>query len=422
MERIRISMKKFEKINKIPMDFGQILSGDIAQAGETLFSLKDQQFSAVESLDSSEYFIFPGFCDVHVHFREPGFSYKETIATGSMAAARGGYTAVCTMPNLDPVPDSCEHLKVQQDIIDSDACIGVYPYGAITAGEKGETLADMAAMSGSVIAFSDDGHGVQSEDMMRQAMLEARDLGKLIVAHCEDNSLLRGGYIHDGQYAREHGHRGICSESEYGQIARDLKLAEETGCSYHVCHISAKESVELIRQAKKRGVDVTCETAPHYLILDDSDLLEEGRFKMNPPLRDKTDRQALIEGIQDGTIDIIATDHAPHGAEEKAKGLAGSPFGIVGIETAFPLLYTYLVRTGIISMEKLMELLVVNPRKRFGIPLGNEFSIWSMEKTVVDPEDFLSKGKATPFAGWEIFGKCLLTVYNGNIVFKQIRR
>ncbi len=415
-------MKKFEKINKIPMDFGQILSGDIAQAGETLFSLKDQQFSAVESLDSSEYFIFPGFCDVHVHFREPGFSYKETIATGSMAAARGGYTAVCTMPNLDPVPDSCEHLKVQQDIIDSDACIGVYPYGAITAGEKGETLADMAAMSGSVIAFSDDGHGVQSEDMMRQAMLEARDLGKLIVAHCEDNSLLRGGYIHDGQYAREHGHRGICSESEYGQIARDLKLAEETGCSYHVCHISAKESVELIRQAKKRGVDVTCETAPHYLILDDSDLLEEGRFKMNPPLRDKTDRQALIEGIKDGTIDIIATDHAPHGAEEKAKGLAGSPFGIVGIETAFPLLYTYLVRTGIISMEKLMELLVVNPRKRFGIPLGNEFSIWSMEKTVVDPEDFLSKGKATPFAGWEIFGKCLLTVYNGNIVFKQIRR
>ena len=415
-------MKKFEKINKIPMDFGQILSGDIAQTGETLFSLKDQQFSAVESLDSSEYFIFPGFCDVHVHFREPGFSYKETIATGSMAAARGGYTAVCTMPNLDPVPDSCEHLKVQQDIIDSDACIGVYPYGAITAGEKGETLADMAAMSGSVIAFSDDGHGVQSEDMMRQAMLEARDLGKLIVAHCEDNSLLRGGYIHDGQYAREHGHRGICSESEYGQIARDLKLAEETGSSYHVCHISAKESVELIRQAKKRGVDVTCETAPHYLILDDSDLLEEGRFKMNPPLRDKTDRQALIEGIQDGTIDIIATDHAPHGAEEKAKGLAGSPFGIVGIETAFPLLYTYLVRTGIISMEKLMELLVVNPRKRFGIPLGNEFSIWSMEKTVVDPEDFLSKGKATPFAGWEIFGKCLLTVYNGNIVFKQIRR
>ena len=415
-------MKKFEKINKIPMDFGQILSGDIAQTGETFFSLKDQQFSAVESLDSSEYFIFPGFCDVHVHFREPGFSYKETIATGSMAAARGGYTAVCTMPNLDPVPDSCEHLKVQQDIIDSDACIGVYPYGAITAGEKGETLADMAAMSGSVIAFSDDGHGVQSEDMMRQAMLEARDLGKLIVAHCEDNSLLRGGYIHDGQYAREHGHRGICSESEYGQIARDLKLAEETGCSYHVCHISAKESVELIRQAKKRGVDVTCETAPHYLILDDSALEEEGRFKMNPPLRDKTDRQALIEGIKDGTIDIIATDHAPHGAEEKAKGLAGSPFGIVGIETAFPLLYTYLVRTGIISMEKLMELLVVNPRKRFGIPLGNEFSIWSMEKTVVDPEDFLSKGKATPFAGWEIFGKCLLTVYNGNIVFKQIRR
>ena len=366
--------------------------------------------------------LFPGFVDVHVHLREPGFSRKETIATGTRAAAHGGFTAVCPMPNLKPVPDSLEHLQPQLDLIQRDGVVHVYPYGAITVGEQGKDLADLEGLATYVVAFSDDGRGVQNSENMRQAMRRAKALGKLIVAHCEDNSLHRGGYIHDGQYAREHGHRGICSESEYGQIARDLKLAEETGCPYHVCHISAKESVELIRQAKKRGVDVTCETAPHYLILDDSDLLEEGRFKMNPPLRDKTDRQALIEGIKDGTIDIIATDHAPHGAEEKAKGLAGSPFGIVGIETAFPLLYTYLVRTGIISMEKLMELLVVNPRKRFGIPLGNEFSIWSMEKTVVDPEDFLSKGKATPFAGWEIFGKCLLTVYNGNIVFKQIRR
>ena len=372
--------------------------------------------------DFNKLCIFPAFCDVHVHFREPGFSYKETIRTGSLAAARGGYTDVCTMPNLNPVPDSVENIKKQIEIIEKDAAVRVHPYAAITVGEKGEMLTDMKALSSYCIAFSDDGRGVQSKDLMRSAMLKAKALGKIIAAHCEDNSLLCGGYIHKGEYARLHGHKGICAESEWKPIERDLRLAKETGCKYHVCHISAKESVELIRQAKKRGADVTCETAPHYLILDDSDLLEEGRFKMNPPLRDKTDRQALIEGIQDGTIDIIATDHAPHGAEEKAKGLAGSPFGIVGIETAFPLLYTYLVRTGIISMEKLMELLVVNPRKRFGIPLGNEFSIWSMEKTVVDPEDFLSKGKATPFAGWEIFGKCLLTVYNGNIVFKQIRR
>lgn len=410
-------MKRFEKVNKISMDFEQI-AGCTEQAGQPLFSLSDDMFGTVDSLDSSEYFIFPGFCDVHVHFREPGFSYKETIASGSRAAARGGYTAVCTMPNLNPVPDSPEHLKVQQDIIDREACIKVYPYGAITVGENGQTLTDMAAMAGGVIGFSDDGRGLQSEDMMRQAMKKAKALGKIISAHCEDNSMLKGGYIHDGNYAREHGHKGICSESEYGQIARDLKLAEETGCAYHVCHISAKESVEIIRQAKKRGVDVTCETAPHYLILDDSALKEEGRFKMNPPLRDKADREALIEGVKDGTIDMIATDHAPHAAEEKDKGLAGSAFGIVGIETAFPLLYTYLVKTGVISMEKLMELLVINPRKRFNIPLGNDYSIWSLEKTRIDTEDFLSGGKATPFAGWEVFGKCLLTVYNGNIVFK----
>lgn len=363
----------------------------------------------------------PGFCDVHVHLREPGFSYKETIRTGSQAAARGGYTAVCTMPNLNPVPDCLEHLKVQQDIIDADAVIHVYPYAAITVKEEGKELADMEALAGHVIAFSDDGHGVQSDEMMEEAMKRAKKLNKLIVAHCEDNRLLKGGYIHDGRYAKEHGHRGICSESEWGQIARDLELAEKTGCGYHVCHISTKESVEVIRQAKARGVDVTCETAPHYLLLCEDDLQEDGWWKMNPPLRSKEDHDALIEGIKDGTIDVIATDHAPHSEEEKSRGLEKSAFGIVGIETAFPLLYTYLVKTGVITMERLMELLVYKPRERFNIPLGEEdYSIWDLEaETVIDPKDFLSKGKATPFAGWKVNGICRKTVMNGITVYEE---
>ena len=368
---------------------------------------------------SSEYVAFPGFCDVHVHFREPGFSYKETIKSGSMAAAHGGYTAVCTMPNLKPVPDSLENLKQQTDIIERDAVINVYPYGSITKMEMGIELVDMEALAPNVIAFSDDGRGVQSEDMMREAMIRAKKLGKIIAAHCEDNSLLFGGYIHDGEYARAHGHRGICSESEYGQIARDLKLAEEIGCAYHVCHISTKESVQLIREAKERGVDVTCETGPHYLILDDGDLREEGRFKMNPPLRSKEDKEALIEGIVDGTIDMIATDHAPHSAEEKSMGLEKSPFGIVGIETAFPLMYTHLVRTGIISLEKLIDLMAIAPRRRFGIPLGKDFTVWKLdEKITVDTNEFLSMGKATPFAGDELYGKCMLTAVDGKEVYK----
>lgn len=365
----------------------------------------------------------PGFCDVHVHLREPGFSYKETIRTGSQAAARGGYTAVCTMPNLNPVPDSLEHLKVQQDIIDADAVIHVYPYAAITVKEEGKELADMEALADHVIAFSDDGHGVQSDEMMEEAMKRAKKLNKLIVAHCEDNRLLKGGYIHDGRYAKEHGHRGICSESEWGQIARDLELAEKTGCGYHVCHISTKESVEVIRQAKARGVDVTCETAPHYLLLCEDDLQEDGWWKMNPPLRSKEDHDALIEGIKDGTIDVIATDHAPHSKEEKSRGLEKSAFGIVGIETAFPLLYTYLVKTGVITMDRLMELLVYKPRERFNIPLGEEdYSIWDLEaETVIDPKDFLSKGKATPFAGWKVNGICRKTVMNGITVYEEDR-
>mgnify|MGYP000839336317 FL=1 len=370
--------------------------------------------SAVEN-----YIIVPGLCDVHVHFREPGFSYKETIASGSAAAAHGGYTAVCTMPNLDPVPDSAEHLQVQLDAIKRGAAIKVLPYGAITVGEKGEKLADMEAMSDKVCAFSDDGKGVQNDEMMREAMTAAKRLGKIIAAHCEDNSLLFDGYIHDGEYARMHGHRGISSASEYKQIERDLRLAEETGCAYHVCHISTKESVELIRQAKARGVNVTCETAPHYLVLCDEDMQEDGRFKMNPPLRSREDKQALIEGIKDGTIDMIATDHAPHSAEEKGRGLEKSLMGVVGLETAFPVLYTELVTKNIITLDRLVELMSFKPKERFGIDTNNDFAVFDISEAYkIDPEDFLSMGRATPFAGREVFGRCLLTVHNGKVVYK----
>jgi len=376
--------------------------------------------SDMSAFDFSRCIIFPGFCDVHVHFREPGFFYKETIATGSLASARGGYTAVCTMPNLNPVPDSVEHLKLQTDIIENTACIHVYPYGSITVGQKGEELADLEGMAKNVIAFSDDGKGVQSDDMMRKAMLKAKELGKMIVAHCEVNELLRGGYIHDGEYARKHGHRGICSESEWAQIARDIELVKETGVKYHVCHISTKESVEIIRRAKAEGVDITCETGPHYLVMDDSQLEENGRFKMNPPIRSKEDRAALIEGIIDGTIDMIATDHAPHSKEEKAKGLENSAFGVVGIETALPIMYTYLVKPGIITLDRLVELMVINPRKRFGIELGCDYSVWDLEEEyTVDPEEFVSLGKATPFENWKVFGRCLATVCDGKIVYKR---
>ena len=368
----------------------------------------------------NNYCILPGFCDVHVHFREPGFSYKETILSGSKAAAHGGYTAVCTMPNLNPVPDSVEHLKEQIKIIENDALINVYPYASITIGQNGLKLSDMEGMSNDCIAFSDDGRGVQSRELMREAMLKAKALGKMIVAHCEDNSLLHGGYIHDGEYAKTHGHKGICSESEWGPIKRDLELVRETGCAYHICHISCKESVELIRQAKAEGLDVTCETGPHYLILDDNDLQEDGKFKMNPPLRSREDKLALIEGIKDGTIDMIATDHAPHSAEEKSKGLEKSAFGIVGIETAFQLLYTYFVKANIITLDKLIDLLCFNARKRFNIPLNNDYTIWRLdEEIIVNPNDFISKGKAMPFENYKLFGKCYLTVCNGKIAYKD---
>lgn len=375
-------------------------------------------FLSDSEFNNSDYFVFPGFCDVHVHFREPGFSYKETIATGTRAAAKGGYTDVCTMPNLNPVPDNLEHLKEQLNIIGRDAVINVHPYGSITAGEKGERLSDMEAMSPYVIGFSDDGRGVQSEEMMFEAMKKSKSLGKIIAAHCEVNSLLEGGYIHKGEYAALHGHRGICSESEWRQIERDISLVKKTGCSYHVCHISCKESVELIRNAKKEGVDITCETGPHYLILCDENLKEDGRFKMNPPLRSRCDMEALLEGIADGTIDMIATDHAPHSIEEKSKGLEKSAFGITGLETAFSALYTHLVKKNIISLDKLIELMAINPRSRFNIPIGNDFSVWNLNKEIiVDPNSFLSKGKATVFEGEKLLAECKTTVKGGKRVW-----
>ena len=399
-------MTELKKVRKLDM-------GEASK--EMLFSLD----GSASAFDSEKFIAFPGFCDVHVHFREPGFSYKETVASGCAAAAAGGYTAVCAMPNLNPVPDSREHLEAELAVIGRDATINVLPYAAITVGQRGEQLAALEEMAADVAGFSDDGRGVQRDEMMREAMLRAKKLGKMIVAHCEVNELLRGGYIHDGAYARAHGHRGICSESEYRQIERDLKLVEETGCAYHVCHISAKESVALIRQAKARGLDVSCETAPHYLLLDDSMLREEGRFKMNPPVRGREDRLALIEGIQDGTIDIIATDHAPHSAEEKSRGLEKSAFGIVGLETAFPVLYTGLVLTGIIRLEKLVELLSTNPRRRFSIPLsGEDYCVWDLNaKYSIDPAAFRSMGRATPFVGMEVCGRCVKTVYNGETVY-----
>ena len=394
---------------------------DLNKINMTPEQQSDLPLGSIASFDDSKYVTLPGFCDVHVHFREPGFCYKEDMETGSKAAARGGYTAVCTMPNLNPVPDSVEHLRVQLEAIREKACIPVYPYGSITVAELGREMADLEGMAKDVIAFSDDGKGVQSDDMMRQAMIRAKALGKMIVAHCEVNDLLEGGYIHKGDYAAAHGHRGICSESEWQQIQRDIALAKETGCSYHVCHISTKESVALIRQAKADGVDITCEVGPHYLVLDDSALQEEGRFKMNPPLRSADDRKALLEGLLDGTIDMIATDHAPHSAEEKAKGLEKSAFGIVGLETAFPILYTHLVKPGIMTMDTLLDRMVYAPRKRFGIPLNEgDYSVWDLNAEYeIDPAQFRSKGKATPFTGWKVFGKCVKTVCGGKTVFED---
>lgn len=409
---------------------GKFTVGDLfVKDGIVVSSSSFDNISDAEAYDLGGAFVFPGLADVHVHLREPGFLYKETVKSGTMAAAHGGYTAVCSMPNLSPCPDSVENMKVQLDAIEKDALIKVYPYATITEGEAGEKLTDMEALSPMCVGFSDDGRGVQSREMMEKAMLLAKKCGKLIAAHCEDNSLLFGGYIHDGEYAREHGHRGICSESEWKQIERDIELVKNTGCAYHVCHISTKESVELIRKAKKDGVNITCETGPHYLVLDDSCLVEDARFKMNPPLRSTSDREALVEGILDGTIDMIATDHAPHSAEEKSRGLEKSLMGVVGLETALPVMYTHFVKTGIISMERLVELMHINPRNRFGLSVGGtsigdraDFTVFDFsQKYKITPDEFLSMGRSTPFEGNEVFGKCLLTVCSGELAYTNLK-
>ena len=407
---------------------GTLRLADILIRDGRIISISQELAAPVSavSIDLHNAAVFPGFVDVHVHLREPGFSYKETIRTGTLAAARGGFAHVCPMPNLDPVPDSREHLDEQLSLIRRDAAVHVHPYGAITRGEKGEVLADLEAMAADVAGFSDDGRGVQDPERMRRAMTEAWRLGKIIAAHCEDNSLLRGGYIHDGVYAREHGHRGICSESEWGQIARDLELAAETGVKYHVCHVSTKESVQVIREAKARGVDVTCEVGPHYLVYCDEDLQEDGRFKMNPPLRSREDRSALIQGIQDGTIDMIATDHAPHSAEEKGRGLEKSAMGVVGLETSFAACYTHLVKPGLISLAKLVDLTHGAPARRFGfgtaLAEGQPADLTAFDldaRYTVDPETFQSMGRATPFAGAELWGVCRLTMIGGKIVWED---
>ena len=380
----------------------------------------------VTVIDTTGLTVSGGFTDLHVHFREPGYSYKETIRTGSLAAARGGYTTVCTMPNLNPVPDSLRHLDLEQEIIDRDAVIQVLPYASITIGRKGEQLVDFSSLKGRCVAFSDDGSGVQSREMMLKAMEAAADNGCIIAAHCEDNSLLRGGYIHDGAWCHEHGHKGICSESEWGQIKRDLELARLTGCRYHVCHISTAESVDLIRRAKDRGVRVSCETAPHYLTLCENDMREDGRFKMNPPLRSSADRDALIAGLNDGTIDAIATDHAPHSPEEKSKGLEHSAMGISGLETAFPVLYTYLVMSGKVSLQRILEALTSSPRKAFGLPPVLEEGaaadiaiIDTRTEFTIDSSRFLSLGHSTPFEGKRVHGKVLMTLKDGVAVWKD---
>lgn len=375
----------------------------------------------VDILQMEGYVVFPAFCDVHVHFREPGFEYKETIESGSCAAARGGYTDVCTMPNLKPCPDSMNSLKIQLKKIEDTAMINVHPYGTITKGQEGEELSDMEEIAPFVCAFSDDGRGVQRDALMEEAMKKAKSLGKMIVAHCEVNELLRGGYIHDGEYARLHGHRGICSESEWQQIARDIELVKKTGVAYHVCHISTAESVEIIRKAKAEGVDITCETAPHYLILNDMDLEEDARFKMNPPIRSERDRLALVEGLCDGTIDMIATDHAPHSLDEKSRGLEKSLMGVVGLETAFAIMYTYLVKTGVISLEKLVEVMAINPRKRFGFSMNkNDLTVFDLNcEYEINPADFKSNGKSSPFTGTKVFGKCVATFSGGKLVWRE---
>ena len=407
---------------------GEQIKADVAICNGIIERIAPQ----IEIADSDTVFscegkiITSGWVDLHVHLREPGFSRKETIATGTAAAAHGGFTTVCSMPNLEPAPDTREHLQEQLDIIERDAVIKVLPYATITRKRRGDELVDFEALKPLVAGFSDDGSGVQSEQVMKAAMERAAKCGGIIAAHCEVNELLRKGYIHDGEYAREHGHRGICSESEWKQIERDIELAAKTDCRYHVCHISTKESVALIREAKKRGVKITCETGPHYLTMCDMDLQEDGRFKMNPPIRSAEDRAALVEGLQDGTIDVVATDHAPHTADEKSRGLEFSAMGVVGLETSFAVIYTKLVKAGIITLEKAIEVMAEAPRRIFGLGGGlkegedADVAVFDLDaKFTVEPDQFLTMGRSTPFEGWELQGECCLTLVDGKIAYEK---
>ncbi len=398
-----------------------VADGRICEIGESLVADAD-----TEVFDAEGCIVTYGLADVHVHLREPGYSSKETIATGTRAAARGGVTTLCTMPNLQPAPDAPESIAIEQQMIDEQAVVEVRPFATISKGRERRELAEIEALRPLSVGYSDDGNGIQSEELMRRAMQRIAAVDGIIAAHCEDDSLLHAGYIHDGEYARTHGHKGISSESEWGPIKRDVRLAEEERCRYHVCHISTKESVEIIREAKRHCDHISCETAPHYLVLCDADLREEGRFKMNPPLRAAEDRAALVEGIKDGTIEVIATDHAPHTAEEKSRGLKGSAMGVVGIETSFAICYTHLVRTGVITIEKLIALMSENPRRIFrlggALRVGEraDIAVFDVAKPyTIDPTEFLSKGKATPFEGEEVYGRCVLTLFAGEKVWEE---
>ena len=382
-----------------------------------------------EVFDAKGQLITPGLVDVHVHLREPGFTYKETIEAGTRSAARGGFTTVCAMPNLNPVPDTAEKLRQVYDIIRKDAVVKVLQYAPITENLRSEKLVDQEALvEEGAFAFTNDGVGVQTAGTMYLAMKEAAKNNKALVAHTEDESLLFGGVMHAGKKAEELGLPGILSVTESSQIARDLLLAEATGVHYHVCHVSTKESVRVIRDAKKTGIQVTAEVSPHHLILIDEDIPEDfGFWKMNPPLRGREDREALIEGLLDGTIDCIATDHAPHGLEEKSQSFMKSPFGIVGSETAFQLIYTHFVETGRFTLEQVINWLAVKPAEIFGLNAGTltvgapaDVAVFDITQTcTIDKEDFLSKGENTPFIGWKVKGETQMTFVNGKLVWQK---
>lgn len=400
-----------------------VKDGIIIEMNECIENTEAQVYDLAGKLVS------PGLIDVHVHLREPGYERKETIETGTKAAARGGYTTIAAMANTIPVPDSMESVTYIEGLLQQSAQVRVFPYAAITLGERGQEIVDVEALSEtSILGFSDDGRGIQEAGVMYQAMQRAKAVNKPIVAHCEDDSLLFGGYLHDGEYAKANGHRGILSVSESAQIARDIMLAQATGVHYHICHISTKESVELVRFAKAQGINVTAEVSPHHLILCDTDIVnDDPNFKMNPPLRADADRIACVQGLLDGTIDVIATDHAPHHEDEKAWGIETAPFGIVGLETAFPLMYTKFVKTGKMTLKQLIDCMSTKPANIFNLPYGTlevgaaaDITIIDLDKEMeIDSSQFLSKGKNTPFNGYNVTGWPVMTLVGGRVAYKD---